>query len=293
MSTVWKRVNHRWRWWGTAVCLALFLLLSAGSQPMLAQDEPAADSLAAAQAILDNMSVAERVGQLFLVTFEGDQATFDSDIADLITNYHIGGVVLSAENDNITGYGNLENIPAQTAELINNLQSLALVGQPIPVADGPEIEEDAVPPTRLPTPPFTPIPLFVALAHEGGSYPNTAVLNGLTDVPSNMAIGATWQPELAQQVGEVVGRELSHLGINMLFGPSLDVLETPDPISPSDLGVRSFGGDPYWVGVMGSAYTAGVHMGSDNQIAVIPKHFPGYGASDRPLHEEVPTVRKS
>lgn len=293
MSTVWKRVNHRWRWWGTAVCLALFLLLSAGSQPMLAQDESAADSLAAAQAILDNMSVAERVGQLFLVTFEGDQATFDSDIAELITNYHIGGVVLSAENDNITGYGNLENIPAQTAELINNLQSLALVGQPIPVADGPEIEEDAVPPTRLPTPPFTPIPLFVALAHEGDSYPNTAVLNGLTDVPSNMAIGATWQPELAQQVGEVVGRELSHLGINMLLGPSLDVLETPDPISPSDLGVRSFGGDPYWVGVMGSAYTAGVHMGSDNQIAVIPKHFPGYGASDRPLHEEVPTVRKS
>lgn len=293
LSTVLKRVNNSWRWWGTAVCLALFLVLNAGSHTTLAQEEAPPDSLAIAQAFLNSMSVAERVGQLFLVTFEGDQATFDSNIANLITNYHVGGVVLRAANDNITGYGNLENIPGQTAELINDLQSLALFGQPVVIPDGPEIEEDAVPPTRLPTPLVTPIPLFVGLAHEGNSYPNTTILNGLTDVPSNMAIGATWQPELAQQVGEVVGRELSNLGINMLFGPSLDVLENPDPISPSDLGVRSFGGDPYWVGVMGSAYTAGVHLGSDNQIAVIPKHFPGYGASDRPLHEEVPTVRKS
>lgn len=268
-------------------------MLNASAQSTLAQDDAPNDTLAAAQTILNNMSGAERVGQLFLVTFEGDQATFDSDIADLIINFYIGGVALSTANDNITGYGNLENIPAQTAELINNLQSLALFGQPVAVPDGSEIEQDAVPPTRPPAPPMTAIPLFVAIAHEGNSYPNTAVLSGLTDVPSNMAIGATWQPELAQQVGEVVGRELSNLGINMLLGPSLDVLENPDPISPSDLGVRSFGGDPYWVGVLGSAYTAGVHLGSGNQIAVIPKHFPGFGASDRPLHEEVPTVRKS
>ena len=109
------------------------------------------------------------------------------------------------------------------------------------------------------------------------------ILNGLTDIPSNMAIGATWQPDLAQQVGEVVGYELSNLGINMLFGPSLDVLENPDPFSPSDLGVRSFGGDPYWVGVLGSAYTAGVHLGSENQIAVIPKHFPWFWCQRPPL----------
>ena len=277
------------RWWVTAVCLSILLFLSAGTGPTLAQD----DSLAAAQEILDSMNVSQRVGQLFLVTFEGDQANFDSDIAELITNYHVGGVVLSAANNNITGYGDLNNIPRQTSDLSNNLQSLALLGQPIIVPETPEIDEDAVPPTPLPTPTLTPIPLFIAVAHEGDSYPNTSILNGLTDIPSDMAIGATWQPELAQKVGEVVGQELSRLGINMLLGPSLDVLENPDPVSPSDLGVRAFGGDPYWVGVMGSAYTAGVHLGSDDQIAVIPKHFPGYGASDRPLHEEVPTVRKS
>ncbi len=284
--------------WGTAVCLLLLLLLfSTGSHNVQAQpnrqNDPTAEQSNTAQALLDNMSIAERVGQLFLVSFEDDQATLESDIADLIINFHVGGVVLSAANDNITGHSNPANSPAQTNELINNLQSLALLGQPVPFPQTAEIEEDAVPPTRTPAPPFTPIPLFIAVSHEGDSYPNSAISNGLTDIPSNMAMGATWQPELVQQVGEVVGLELSNLGINMLFGPSLDVLENPDPFSPSDLGTRSFGGDPYWVGVMGSAYTTGVHIGSSNRIAVIPKHFPGFGASDRPLHEEVPTVRKS
>ncbi|MCB8946701.1 MAG: hypothetical protein H6653_01690 [Ardenticatenaceae bacterium] len=293
-------MKNSWRKWRTAVFLALVLLLNVSAISLQAQDEPPVDEtpapgerLALAQSILDEMSVSERVGQLFLVTFEGDQATLDSDITDLITNYHIGGVVLSAANDNITGYGDLTNIPDQTAELTRNLQNLALEGHPLLNIDASALEEGIVPPTPEPIAPFTPVPIFIAVAHEGDGYPYTAILNGLTNVPSNMAIGATWHPQMAEQVGQVVGSELSRLGINMLFGPSLDVLENPDPFSPSDLGVRSFGGDPYWVGVMGSAYTAGIHQGSDNQIAVIPKHFPGFGGSDRPLHEEVPTVRKS
>ncbi|MEZ4591654.1 MAG: glycoside hydrolase family 3 N-terminal domain-containing protein, partial [Chloroflexota bacterium] len=288
-------MKRSWRWWRTAVYLALVLLLNVGTTTLQAQDEPSspASRLATAQTLLENMTPAERVGQLFLVTFEGDRATLESDIADLITNFHVGGVVLSAENDNITGYGDPNNITGQTAELIRSLQSLALRGLPLPEIDATDVEDGNLPPTLEPPDPFTPIPLFIAVAHEGDSYPNSTILSGLTDVPSNMAIGATWRPDLAQQVGQVVGEELAGLGINMLFGPSLDVVEAPDPFSASDLGVRSFGGDPYWVGVLGSAYTTGVHLGSNNQVAVIPKHFPGYGASDRPLHEDVPTVRKS
>ncbi len=44
---------------------------------------------------------------------------------------------------------------------------------------------------------------------------------------------------------------------------------------------------------MGQAYTSGVHTGSQNRVAVIAKHFPGKGSSDRPTDEEVPTVQKS
>lgn len=298
LSIIYERMNLGWRKWRTAVFLGLVLLCNVGASSLLAQDEPVtptptAERLETAQNLLENMSVAERVGQLFLVTFPGDRATQNSDIADLITNFHIGGVALSAGNDNITGYGDPDNIAGQTTELIRSLQSLSLRGVPLPEIDAADVEENVISPTPETPEPFTPIPLFIAVSHEGDGFPNGSILSGLTDIPSSMAIGATWQPQLAKQVGEVVGEELSSLGINMLLGPSLDVVENPDPFSASDLGVRSFGGDPYWVGVMGSAYTTGVHLGSNNQIAVIPKHFPGFGGSDRPLHEEVPTVRKS
>ncbi|MCK4725047.1 MAG: hypothetical protein KAT29_04570, partial [Anaerolineales bacterium] len=83
------------------------------------------------------------------------------------------------------------------------------------------------------------------------------------------------------------------IGINLLLNPSLDVLETPRPHSPSDLGTRSFGGNPFWVGEMGRSYITGVHIGSDNQIVVIAKHFPGNGGADRLPDDEVATVRKS
>ncbi|MBI3738338.1 MAG: glycoside hydrolase family 3 protein, partial [Chloroflexi bacterium] len=83
------------------------------------------------------------------------------------------------------------------------------------------------------------------------------------------------------------------LGINLYFGPSLDVVESPQTSASSDLGASVFGGDPYWVSVMGSAYISGLHSGSNNRLLVIAKHFPGRGSADRPSEEEVPTVRKS
>jgi beta-N-acetylhexosaminidase len=107
-----------------------------------------------------------------------------------------------------------------------------------------------------------------------------------------MAIGATWKTELAEEVGQVLGSELSALGFNLLLGPSLDVVESPNPSAQTDLGPRVFGGDPFWVGEMGKAYINGLHTGSDNRMVVIAKHFPGRGASDRSPEEEVATVRK-
>src|SRR6185503_10037026 len=76
------------------------------------------------------------------------------------------------------------------------------------------------------------------------------------------------------------------------LGPSLDVVESPNPSAQIDLGPRVFGGDPFWVGEMGRAYIAGLHNGSDDRMLVVAKHFPGRGASDRSPEEEVATVRK-
>lgn len=216
--------------------------------------------------LIENMSVEEKIGQLFVVTFPGDDVSPTSDIGRLILQYKVGGVLLSGRNGN---FRNDANTPLAVARMTAALQRLALSDQ------------------------GSGIPLFIAIQQDGNGYPATELRTGMTAIPSPLAIGATWDPENARTVGEIVGRELAAVGINMLLGPPLDVLHTPRPGQSGDLRTASFGGSPYWVGRMGEAYIQGVHRGSRGRVATIAKHFPGYGSSDRDPEEEVPTVDKS
>ncbi|MFO3797997.1 MAG: glycoside hydrolase family 3 N-terminal domain-containing protein, partial [Anaerolineales bacterium] len=98
---------------------------------------------------------------------------------------------------------------------------------------------------------------------------------------------------LAEKAGKVLGEELSQIGFNLYFGPSLDVISHPSLASGGDLGTRAFGGDPFWVGEMGKAFLRGLHSGAKGRLLVIGKHFPGRGDADRPPESEVATVQKS
>jgi len=227
------------------------------------------------QAVLASMTPEERVGQLFLVTFRGTDTSATSPIYDLIVNHHVGGVVLLAGNDNFVGEP--DTISAAHG-LIEDLQTLEWDATTLP-ASTPD--------------PNTYVPLFIGIAQDGDGAPHDQILGGLTPLPDAMAIGATWNTDLARQVGSVLGSELSALGFNLYLGPSLDVLEAPNPSALSDLGTRVFGGDPFWVGEMGKAFVAGMHAGSANGMTVVAKNFPGRGGSDRSPEEEVATVRKS
>ncbi len=261
--------------------ILIALLVSFSLAPPLASADRQVPLSDAAAALLAQMTPEERVGQLFLVTFHGSAPRADDPILDLIRTGRISGVLLQARNDNFVDSPNT----LQAAQsLIVTLQTAAYEASlELPPGDSE---------TSTPTP-VGYAPLFVAVSQEGGGTPYSEILSGLSDIPSEMAIGATWDPSLSRAVGEVLGSELEALGINLLLGPSLDVLEDPRPEGPGDLGVRTFGGDPFWVSLMGSAYIEGVHSGSGGRVAVVAKHFPGHGGSDRPLDEEVATVRKS
>jgi beta-N-acetylhexosaminidase len=226
------------------------------------------------QAVLASMTPEERVGQLFLVTLSGMDVSADSQIYDLIANHHVGGVVLLAGNNNFVEE---PDTIAGAQQLIRALQTIEW-----------EATELSTEPTRN-----AYAPLFIGISQEGDGVPHDQIFSGLTPLPDAMAIGATWKTELAQQVGSVLGSELSALGFNFLLGPSLDVVESPNPSARSDLGTRVFGGDPFWVGEMGRAYISGLHTGSNGHMVVVAKHFPGRGGSDRLPEEEVATVRKS
>lgn len=273
--TAWKRGGQFLIQWMLVLTSIVSML---GPVPAaLAQPESQTTNV---QTLLSSMTPEEKVGQLFLVTFRGTNTSSESQIYDLIANHHVGGVILLAENDNFLGS---PDTISSVHQLIAQLQSIEL--QPTVATPSPE--------TPVPTLDRNAIPLFVGISQEGDGAPHDQIMSGLTPLPDAMAIGATWKTELAQQVGLVLGNELSALGFNLFLGPALDVVESPNPSTQIDLGTRSFGGDPFWVGRMGRAYISGLHTGSEDRMVVVAKHFPGRGSSDRSPEEEVATVRKS
>jgi len=262
------------------ILLICGLLLGMGGSLPAARAQSITDGpLIQAQELLSSMTPEERVGQLFVVSFSGSDFKPDSAISILVGKYHIGGVVLSEADDNFTGPENTLN---QAYALTNHLQTLEF--------------DTSLATQRTPTGiAFLPayIPLFIGIAQEGDLAPYDQILNGTTPLPNQMALGATWQPDLARRTAEVLGKVLSALGFNMFLGPSLDVLDKPYTEGSEDLGTRTFGGDAFLVAQMGKAYIEGLHAGSKNQMMVVAKHFPGRGSADRPAEEEVATVRKT
>ena len=261
--------------WSFVALLLLLWPLGVSATPSTA---PLADE---ASSLLDRMTPEERIGQLFLVTFKGRAPLADSSIYTLITDRHISGVLLQARSDN---FADAPDTITAAFELNTELQKAEY--------DGSRLTVLADPTTGLRREPVY-VPLFIGVRQEGDGPPFSEIAAGLTTLPSVMALGATWDPGLALEAGQVSGRELAALGFNIILGPSLDVVEDPRLGGPTDLGVRTFGGDPYWVGAMGRAYVEGLHEGAGGRLAIVAKHFPGYGGSDRPLEEEVATVRKS
>jgi len=258
--------------------LVLLTFIASLLKPAPAAQAEAPFQASKAQVVLAAMTPEERVGQLFLVTFQGTDTHDQTQIYDLIANHHVGGVVLLAGNDNFLPD---PDTISGAHQLINALQTVE--------ANAPS----ASPSGSAAQSKNSFVPLFIGISQEGDGGPYDQILSGLTPLPNAMAIGATWDTEMAQQVGAVMGNELSSLGFNLYFGPSLDVVEAPNPSAQSDLGPRVFGGDPFWVGEMGRSYISGLHMGSNSRMVVVAKNFPGRGASDRSPEEEVATVRKT
>jgi beta-N-acetylhexosaminidase len=281
----------------------------------------------AVQAIFDRMTIADKVGQLFLVTFMGSDVSDSSEIAALVRDYRVGGVVLLPGNGNFrTGSPPSQggapaesaagptsnstgalNTPQQILRLTRGLQGLAL-SPPRPVTSTASISATlslsvTVPltsttatTTALQQPAaWAPVPLLIGVDWAGDDSSIFSGNGGFTPIPSEMAIGATWSPQLAERVGQVVGQELKAVGVNLLLGPTLDVLDVPRPGNLGDLATRAFGGDPFWVGQLGRAFIRGVQGegGGAGRVVTAAKHFPGQGGSDRRPEDEVATVQKS
>ncbi|WP_053779370.1 glycoside hydrolase family 3 N-terminal domain-containing protein [Paenibacillus xylanivorans] len=125
------------------------------------------------------------------------------------------------------------------------------------------------------------IPMFLGIDQEGGVIKR---IPGGTNLPGQMALGATGDTTLAEAAGKLTGEELNALGLNINFAPVLDINSNPDnPI----IGMRSFGSNADLVTRLGLATIKGLRQ--SNVIAAV-KHFPGHGDTMVDSHLGMPVL---
>jgi len=155
------------------------------------------------------------------------------------------------QNEKIGGIIFFKGNSVQQAEFTNKLQSLA------------------------------EIPLLISQDCERGTGMR---LNDGSIFPSNMALGATRNKELAYQMGKIIALECKSFGVHQNYAPVMDVNNNPgNPI----INVRSFGEDPKLVSMMGIQMIKGIQ---DAGLIATAKHFPGHGDTDVDSHSDLPVI---
>ncbi|MEW9676815.1 glycoside hydrolase family 3 protein [Lentibacillus sp. L22] len=255
-----------------SVLLSITLLLLWSPQHSFANADsaktPDADAKQADEIkeIMDDMTIEEKVGQLFIIHAYGKTPTDEEykdinlennrggkNFKEIIENYHIGGVIYFNWSDNI----GTPLDAGQVNRLSNGLQKIAA-------------EQDHA------------IPLFISTDQEGGIVQR--VTSPGTVFPGNMALGATGSEEYASKSASILGNELQSLGINTDFAPSLDVnMNAENPV----IGVRSYSEDPELVSKLGIAQIQGFQ---DQHIIASAKHFLGHGDTDTDSHTGLPVI---
>ena len=84
--------------------------------------------------------------------------------------------------------------------------------------------------------------------------------------PVGVALGATWNPDLLEKVGNVLGDELKAKGAHILLAPTVNIHRTPI----AGRNFECFSEDPFLSGVLASAYVKGMQS---KGVGACIKHF--------------------
>ena len=118
------------------------------------------------------------------------------------------------------------------------------------------------------------IPLFLA---EEAPHGHMAI--GTTVFPTGIGMAATWSPQLINEVGKAIGKEIRLQGGHISYGPVLDLARDPRWSRVEE----TFGEDPVLTGEIGKAMVAGLGSGDLSRpystLATL-KHFLAYGISE-------------
>ncbi len=118
------------------------------------------------------------------------------------------------------------------------------------------------------------IPIFLA---EEAPHGHMAI--GATVFPTGLGMAATWNPQLMEQAGAVIGKEIRLQGGHISYGPVLDLAREPRWSRVEE----TMGEDPYLSGEIGAAMVRGLGGGNlslpYSTIATL-KHFIAYGTTE-------------
>lgn len=202
----------------------------------------------AVEALLSEMTLEEKVYQMFIVTPEQLTGVSKVTAAGNLTKqklkqYPVGGLVYFSAN------------------LVSRNQTKTMLTKVQKYAN--EIEG---------------VDLFLCVDEEGGRVARVA--NNKAFRVKNVGPMANVSSEKeAYDCGETIGAYLSELGFNVNFAPDADVLTKSGSVV---IGDRSFGSDAVLVTKYAVAYSNGLHA---NGIMSTFKHFPGHGATEADTHE--------
>ncbi len=110
----------------------------------------------------------------------------------------------------------------------------------------------------------------ILLAEEA---PHGHMAIGTTVFPTSIGLSATWDPELIQKVGEVIGDELTAVGGLIGYGPVIDLSREPRWSRVEE----TYGEDVYLTSQMASALIRGT---SSKGVISTLKHFVAYGVPE-------------
>ncbi|KAH8658180.1 putative beta-glucosidase I [Xylariales sp. PMI_506] len=85
-------------------------------------------------------------------------------------------------------------------------------------------------------------------------------------LPCGTALGATWNPALVEELGQLLGLEAKTRGIHVVLGPTVNIQRSP----LGGRGFESFAEDPVLSGLLAAAYVNGIQK---QDILATIKHF--------------------
>ena len=220
----------------------------------------------AIQAIIDKMTLEQKVAQLFVVSPETltgvDSVQYAGDMTyQALQDYPVGGIVFAKDNIDSS---------SQFGTMTDNLQSYS---------------ED-----------ISGLPLFLAAAEEGGSasvlgnndnldeyyensysddgsdYSSSSANSVHSGAPSMSEIGRKDDSTNAYEAGKSIGSLMSAYGLNLDLAPVADVLSG----NSTGIGDRTFGTDAQTVSDMALEVIRGIQ---EEDVNAAMKYFPGYGAA--------------